>query len=102
VLVYLHEAHADDVWPLGYGVKNPTSLAERWAQCDALVARLRLDVEVFVDGMDNAFLHAHGAWPERYFFVEQGAVVWASDLWAGATPAVLDEAEAFARANGWC
>ena len=29
VLVYITEAHADDVWPLGFGVKNPETIEER-------------------------------------------------------------------------
>ena len=26
--------------------------------------------------MQDEFLHAHGAWPERYFFAEAGQVRW--------------------------
>jgi len=34
ILVYLAEAHADDVWPLGFGVNQPKTLDERWANCE--------------------------------------------------------------------
>ena len=29
VMIYLHEAHADDIWPLGYGIKSAKSIDER-------------------------------------------------------------------------
>jgi len=37
VLIYLHEAHADDIWPLGYGVTSAKNLDEKWQNCDALM-----------------------------------------------------------------
>ena len=30
VMIYLAEAHADDVWPLGYGITQSTNLDEKW------------------------------------------------------------------------
>jgi len=103
-LVYLHEAHADDVWPLGFGVANPTTLAERWARLDALATRAdlaQLDA-ICCDGMDNAFLRSHGAWPERYFLVEDQQVVWSNDLWNGAMLDVLEEVRCAAQGRAWC
>lgn len=82
-MIYLQEAHADDVWPLGYGVRSHASLEDRLAACKAFLSRHK-DLEeslqaVAVDVMDDAFLHAYGAWPERYFLAElSGVVAWAS------------------------
>lgn len=77
--VYLAEAHADDVWPLGYGISAHRDLADRWAHAEAFLDRhvsLRAAVDgVFVDAMEDPFLHRNGAWPERYFLVRDGAVV---------------------------
>ena len=30
VLIYLNEAHADDIWPLGYGINSAKDLDEKW------------------------------------------------------------------------
>lgn len=75
IFVYLHEAHADDIWPLGYGIYSHQSLQERWVARDAMFAKhpcfhTALDT-VVVDGMADEFLHRSGAWPERYFFVDK-------------------------------
>ena len=29
-MVYLNEAHADDIWPLGYGIDSAKDLDEKW------------------------------------------------------------------------
>ena len=39
VLVYLNEAHADDIWPLGYGINSAKDLDEKWQNCDALMKK---------------------------------------------------------------
>lgn len=82
-MVYVHEAHADDVWPLGYGIKSHRSLPDRLEACRAFLAK-HTELEgllnaVAVDSMDDAFLHNWGAWPERYFLADiSGEVTWAS------------------------
>ena len=37
VMIYLTEAHADDVWPIGYGINQPKTLEERWSNFDRLL-----------------------------------------------------------------
>lgn len=82
-MVYLQEAHADDLWPLGYGIKSHTRVEERLEACSDFFQRYGRLRELLhsaaVDAMDDAFLHAYGAWPERYFLAElSGEVVWSS------------------------
>ena len=80
-MVYLAEVHADDVWPMGFGVNQPKTIEERWDNCRKVftkVPELRpyLD-EVFLDNMDNEFNLTSGAWPEKYFFTDKdGKVLW--------------------------
>ena len=78
VMIYLHEAHADDVWPLGYGIKSAKNLDEKWKNCDALMKKWpelnQLIDEIFVDNMDNEFIHLTGCWPEGYFFADAEGV----------------------------
>jgi len=82
-MVYLQEAHADDIWPLGYGIKKHSSLEGRIEACQAFLSKhqaLREALDyVVVDAMDDSFLHTYGAWPERYFFASrEGVIEWAS------------------------
>jgi len=82
-MVYLQEAHADNTWPLGYGVQSHSNLGGRLFACRSFLDRnptlKGLLHEFAVDAMDDRFLHKYGAWPERYFLAEpSGKVVWAS------------------------
>lgn len=84
-MVYLQEAHADDLWPLGYGIHRHTCLWDRLGACQAFL-RKHLDLvasldAIVVDNMDDGFLHTYGAWPERYFLADlSGKVLWASTV----------------------
>lgn len=82
-MVYLQEAHADDLWPLGYGIQSHSNIGERWAACKRFVDEhppfKALLHSVGMDLMDDSFLHTYGAWPERYFLTDlSGRVLWAS------------------------
>jgi hypothetical protein len=39
IMVYLAEAHADDVWPLGYGINSPKTTEERWTNCNKFLSK---------------------------------------------------------------
>jgi hypothetical protein len=85
ILVYLAKAHADDVWPLGFGVNQPKTLDERWANCEQMLSRqsaLRSNLDsVFVDNMNNEFLKKTGAWPEKYMFADRdGKCIWKNEI----------------------
>ena len=32
-MIYIHEAHADDIWPLGYGINSAKNIKERFINC---------------------------------------------------------------------
>eukprot|EP00932_Pfiesteria_piscicida_P005658 SRR837773.15572.p3 GENE.SRR837773.15572~~SRR837773.15572.p3 ORF type:complete len:106 (+),score=36.66 SRR837773.15572:828-1145(+) len=89
--MYLQEAHADDLWPLGYGISSHKSILDRQRACARMLGRhpgleKALD-EVGLDSMDDHFLHTYGAWPERYYLADlTGKVLWASEA-----PVVMDE-----------
>ena len=80
-MVYLAEAHADDVWPLGFGVNQPKTIEERWQNCRNVFKKVPelkpfLD-EIFLDNMNNDFNFKSGAWPEKYFFTDKhGKTLW--------------------------
>ena len=83
VMIYLAEAHADDVWPLGYGINSAKSVTERKSRCQTMLDKFpklesKLDA-IFVDNMSNDFILKTGAWPEAYFFADKnGTALWKS------------------------
>lgn len=84
-MIYLQEAHADDLWPLGYGIQSHSNIVERWAACDRFMAanpELKKSLHgIAIDTMDDRFIHTYGAWPERYFLTDiSGQVLWASSI----------------------
>jgi len=101
-MVYLQEAHADDLWPLGYGVQSHRTLEDRLGACKAFLGRhidFREQLQaVAVDTMDDHFLHTYGAWPERYYLIDvtSGHVTWASTITNGDQTHALQEVLALA------
>jgi len=70
--VYIKEAHAADVYPLGSHVvvKEHSSLAQRVDACNSFAAATSWQLPLLVDGMDNRLMTRLGAHPERFFVVE--------------------------------
>ena len=75
IMIYIHEAHADDIWPMGYGINSAKNLKEKWQNFDALMSKwpqLRAKIDKFyVDNMNNDFIQKSGCWPEGYFFADK-------------------------------
>jgi len=71
VVVYIEEAHANDVWPLGKHVDLPThkTFADRVAASKILINKYGCRIPVMYDGMDNKFDSIFAVWPERYYLV---------------------------------
>ena len=92
-MIYIHEAHADDIWPMGFGINSAKNLEEKWKNCDALMSKwpaLNKQIDqIFVDNMENEFIHRTGCWPEGYFFTDKAGVA----QWAGTNTAFLNSAE---------
>ena len=80
-MVYIAEAHADDVWPLGYGISQSKNLEEKENNCDRFLDQFPDLVELIdatlLDNMSNDFIMKTGAWPEGYFITDpQGYIDW--------------------------
>ena len=103
IMIYIAEAHADDVWPLGYGINSAKTLEDRQSNCAALISRYpqlheKLDA-IFIDNMNDDFNKVSGAWPESYMFVNSnGNVIWKSE---SGNKDSLDHAIAFAKSQDW-
>jgi len=108
VHIYLTEAHADDVWPLGYGILQANNIEERWANADRLFekhAGLKERVDtIFCDNMNNDFNNKTGSWPESYMFADKdGKCSWKSmlDTKARGPRGEFEDVERIAREKGW-
>lgn len=80
-IVYLMEAHfvipATEStplggWPIGtdYRLRPSESVSERIDNARALRATFDIDIDTYVDNMDNGFNLAHGAWPDMLYYLD--------------------------------
>lgn len=73
VMVYIREAHASDVWPLGHHVDIPNhkTIEDRKKAAEKLN---KDNIEILLDTMDNTFDNTFAAWPERYYIIYDGVI----------------------------
>jgi hypothetical protein len=77
VVVYIKEAHARDVWPIGDAVSStidaPRSDHDRCAIAHRMRTELCMDLPIFVDNINDTFEMHFAAWPFRFYIVDQNA-----------------------------
>jgi hypothetical protein len=80
--VYLAEAHSTDEWPVGVEPKllQATNLPERAAAAKSFVASTKFNWPVACDNMKNEFLEQFGAWPVRFFVLQDNKCIFKSML----------------------
>jgi hypothetical protein len=72
------EAHPDDEWQMDSNrkdqivIKQPQAFEERREAAKILVERLKYDMPLAIDSMDNRAEAAYAAWPERLYVVAAG------------------------------
>mmetsp|Transcript_1901 Transcript_1901/g.5273 ORF Transcript_1901/g.5273 Transcript_1901/m.5273 type:complete len:227 (-) Transcript_1901:169-849(-) len=77
------EAHASDEWPMPVGNKcvdlpQPKTLEKRIEVARGFQQETSLSWPLLVDTIDNHFLHAFAASPERFFIVVDGVIAYVS------------------------
>jgi len=67
--IYLKEAHAQDVWPLGQHVcvLDHKTTEDRIVAAKTFIERYSWKLPMVVDEMDNEFLFTYLAHPERFY-----------------------------------
>jgi len=70
--VYILEAHAKDVWPLGTKIcfNEPKTIEERLQIANNFATDYNFQIPILVDDMDNNFNGKYAAWPERYYIIQ--------------------------------
>lgn len=68
----MREAHASDEWPMGNHVvvPQPTSMMDRARVAMQFVTATGLLLEVFLDGLNDHFMHAFSVHPQRFFVID--------------------------------
>jgi len=71
--IYISEAHASDVWPLGNQVCVPqhNTIEDRIKVAkEQLIEKRDCKVPILVDSMDNQFDNKYHGWPERFYIIK--------------------------------
>lgn len=78
--VYIREAHANDEWPLGdkFSWRQHRTLEERTELAKLFKQNMDYKLPMYVDLMENTFERVFAAWPERYYIVLNGKVMYKS------------------------
>jgi tetratricopeptide (TPR) repeat protein len=87
LLVYVHEAHADDSWRSTVNDREriaapvPHSIDAKRDNAQFCLTRLALTLPAVVDGMDRAVEVAYHAWPSAAYLIDRdGRIAWRSRL----------------------
>jgi len=100
VVVYIREAHPEDGWVIasnrtqGIAFNDPTNNEERQEAAASCALRLKIEMPVVVDDIDDAIASAYGALPDRLYLIDtQGNVAFQGDEgpW-GFSPQALEQA----------
>lgn len=72
--VYIREAHAGNVWPIGDPVSSmvhaPETDADRCKIAKRMAEDLQMSLPIYVDRMGNAFETCFAPWPFRFYIVD--------------------------------
>jgi len=74
LIVYIAEAHATDVWPLGKHVclSSHKTLEDRMQAAKLLKTKYNCDIPILIDNMQDGFDKEYAVWPERYYVIKSG------------------------------
>jgi len=73
LIVYISEAHATDVWPLGNTVcvNDHKTIEERIQVANThIIENRKCKIPMLVDSIENEFERFFHGWPERYFILQ--------------------------------
>jgi len=72
--IYLREAHAQDIWPLGQHVvvTSHKCIDDRIAVANEFIKANSWRLPTVVDTMEDCFMHTYWAHPERFFVLLNG------------------------------
>ena len=82
MVIYIDEAHAVDVWPIGESAgtinKKHLTLDDRKKCAKQFVDRLDYQIPIYLDNMDNEFTNLFKVWPFRALIFNNNKLVYSS------------------------
>ena len=84
VFIYISEAHATDVWPIGLSAgvlnKKHRTLDDRIRCAKDMIHEHHFKVPVYVDNMKNGYRDSYSAWPFRIYGFKMNKIEYISDI----------------------
>jgi len=75
-MVYIAEAHAKDIWPLGTLESLPSHeiIQDRLNAAQILLSKYKSKIPMLLDTMSDEFDSEYAIWPERYYVIRAGKI----------------------------
>lgn len=78
-IVYITEAHAIDVWPIGESageiVESHKNINDRIKAATNFTKKFNVDIPIYVDNMDNTYEKEFSSWPVRYHVIKNKKIL---------------------------
>ena len=79
VMVYISEAHANDVWNIGHSagdtVNAPICIQDRIDSIIFMKNKYGLTFNIYADNMNNDFENKYCPWPFRYYIIKNNKFI---------------------------
>lgn len=79
IMIYISEAHANDVWPIGEStgvINNKHQTVQDRVDCATrFKEEYDFNIPMYVDNMNDEFENVTSAWPFRYFVTKGSEIV---------------------------
>ena len=84
VFIYISEAHATDVWPIGLSAgvlnKKHRTIEDRIRCAKNMIDEHNFKIPVYLDNMKNGYRDSYSAWPFRIYGFKSGKIDYISDI----------------------
>jgi len=84
VFIYISEAHATDVWPIGLSAgvlnKKHRTIEDRIRCAKNMIDEHNFKIPVYLDNMENEYRDTYSAWPFRIYGFKSGKIDYISDI----------------------
>ena len=84
VFIYISEAHATDVWPIGLSAgvlnKKHRTIEDRIRCAKNMIDEHNFKIPVYLDNMKNGYRDTYSAWPFRIYGFKSGKIDYISDI----------------------
>ena len=84
IFIYISEAHATDVWPIGLSAgvlnKKHRTINDRIQCAKNMIDEHKFKVPVYLDNMENSYRDTYSSWPFRVYGFKQHKIDYISNI----------------------